>query len=53
MSLYQFQNNQLTRLKAIPFKVEKEIQRLVEENTEVLLGLTFFWRLSFTWNIIA
>ncbi|MEJ6347874.1 DUF5655 domain-containing protein [Holzapfeliella sp. He02] len=41
MSLYQFKNNQLTRLKAIPFKVEKEIQRLVEENTEVLLGLTF------------
>lgn len=41
MELYRLTQNQLEEIKNIPFKLEKDIQTLVEGNLEVLFGLQF------------
>jgi predicted transport protein len=41
MDLYKLSQNKLDEIKNIPFKLEKDIQSLVEENLEVLFGLEF------------
>lgn len=41
MSTYKINNEQLTLIKEKPFKLEKEIQNIVERNLQTLLGLDF------------
>lgn len=41
MSLYNLQNNELNYIKEIPFKLEKDIQSLCEQNMPELLGCRF------------
>ena len=41
MSTYKIYNEQLTLIKEKPFKLEKEIQNIVEQNLQTLLGLDF------------
>ncbi|WP_240704095.1 PDDEXK family nuclease [Porphyromonas levii] len=41
MSTYKIFNEQLTLIKEKPFKLEKEIQNIVEKNLQELLGLDF------------
>ena len=41
MSTYKINNEQLTLIKEMPFKLEKEIQNIVERNLQTLLGLDF------------
>lgn len=41
MSTYKIYNDQLTLIKEKPFKLEKEIQSIVEKNLQTLLGLDF------------
>ncbi|AZQ59862.1 hypothetical protein EJ994_14040 [Maribacter sp. MJ134] len=41
MNLYQLQKNELKEIKNIPFKLEKDIQKLVENNLSALFGLEF------------
>jgi predicted transport protein len=41
MNLYNLNKNQLSQLKEIPFKLEKEIQSLFEQNLSLLTGLEF------------
>ena len=42
MSTYKIYNEQLTLIKEKPFKLEKEIQNIVEKNLQSLLGLGSF-----------
>lgn len=39
MDLYKLNKTKLEEIKNIPFKLEKDIQNLVEENLETLFGL--------------
>jgi hypothetical protein len=39
MDLYKLNKTKLEEIKNIPFKLEKDIQTLVEENLETLFGL--------------
>ena len=39
MRLYQINKGKLAKIKEEPFKLERDLQRLVEENLETLLGL--------------
>ena len=41
MSTYKIYTDQLTLIKEKPFKLEKEIQNIVEKNLQTLLGLDF------------
>ena len=41
MSLYNLQKNELKYIKEVPFKLEKDIQSLCEENMTELLGCDF------------
>lgn len=41
MSTYKIYNEQLSLIKEKPFKLEKEIQNIVEKNLQTLLGLDF------------
>jgi predicted transport protein len=41
MNLYKLNNTKLEEVKNIPFKLEKDIQSLVEGNIQVLFGLEF------------
>lgn len=41
MSIYKIYNEQLTLIKEKPFKLEKEIQNIVEKNLQSLIGLDF------------
>lgn len=41
MKLFQSKKDQLTPVRTIPFKTEKEIQSLVETNVQTLFGLEF------------
>lgn len=41
MSTYEIYTDQLTLIKEKPFKLEKEIQSIVEKNLQTLLGLDF------------
>lgn len=41
MNLYKLNKTKLEEIKNIPFKLEKDIQNLVEENLEMLFGLEF------------
>lgn len=41
MDLYRLNNTKLEEVKDIPFKLEKEIQSIVEVNIQVLFGLEF------------
>jgi len=41
MDLYKLNRNKLEEVKNVPFKLEKEIQILVETNLQVLFGLEF------------
>ena len=41
MSTYKINTEQLTLIKEKPFKLEKEIQNIVEKNLQTLLGLDF------------
>lgn len=41
MSIYKIYTEQLTLIKEKPFKLEKEIQNIVEKNLQTLLGLDF------------
>ena len=41
MDLYNLKKNKLQEVKRVPFKLEKEIQKLVEENVENLFSLEF------------
>ena len=41
MDLYKLNKTNLEEIKNVPFKLEKEIQNLVEENLEILFGLEF------------
>ncbi len=49
MKLYQSKGNKLKAFKSKPFKLEKDIQKLVEENLNELFGLSFV-RSEFTVN---
>ena len=40
MPIYQIQNNKLTEVKERTFKLEREIQKVFEENLTTLMGLT-------------
>ena len=42
MSTYKINTEQLTLIKEKPFKLEKEIQNIVEKNLQTLLGLFSF-----------
>ena len=37
--LFELKNKSLTSLDSVPFKLEKEIQDIIENNTEELFGL--------------
>ena len=39
MRLYQIDKGKLTKIKEEPFKLERDLQKLVEDNLEMLLGL--------------
>ena len=41
MKLYNFKNEKVSEVNQIPFKLEKEIQSLVEKNTESIFDLLF------------
>ena len=41
MSIFQLKQNSLSQIKEMPFKLEREIQGLVEKNLDILLGLEF------------
>ena len=41
MSIFQLKQNSLSQIKEMPFKLEREIQNLVEKNLGMLLGLEF------------
>ena len=41
MPIYQIQNNKLTEVEERTFKLEREIQKVFEENLTTLMGLTF------------
>ena len=41
MDLYNLKKNKLQEVKRVPFKLEKEIQKLIEENVENLFSLEF------------
>lgn len=41
MATYRIENETLTQIKEKPFKLEREIQNLVEKNISMLLGLEF------------
>lgn len=41
MSTYKIDDGQLTIIKEKPFKLEKEIQNIVEKNLSTLLGFDF------------
>lgn len=41
MNLYKLNKTKLEEIKNIPFKLERDIQNLVEENLEMLFGLEF------------
>ncbi len=41
MDLYKLSNNRLEEVKNVPFKLEIDIQSLVEENLDLLFGLEF------------
>ena len=41
MKIYSLQKQKLTEIKENPFKLEREIQNLFEDNLENLMGLTF------------
>ena len=41
MELYNLNNNNLEEVNLIPFKLEKDIQALVEKNTESIFELEF------------
>jgi predicted transport protein len=41
LDLYKLNKSKLDEIKNVPFKLEKDIQTLVEENLEVLFGLEF------------
>lgn len=41
MNLYNLKNSQLKEIKSQPFKLEKDIQQLVENNLQMLFGLEF------------
>ena len=41
MDLYNLKNNKLEEVDRVSFKLEKEIQTLVEENVETLFNLEF------------
>ncbi|MBL3657642.1 DUF5655 domain-containing protein [Fulvivirga sediminis] len=41
MDLYKINNNSLEEVKHIPFKLEKDIQELVEQNLQLLFNLEF------------
>ena len=41
MKLYNFKNEKVSEVNQIPFKLEKEIQSLVENNTESIFDLLF------------
>lgn len=49
MPTYKIDNDQLTQIKEKPFKLEKEIQKVVEKNLYALLGLDFI-RTEFSLN---
>lgn len=49
MSTYKIYNEQLALIKEKPFKLEKEIQNIVEKNLHTLLGLEFI-RAEFSLN---
>ena len=49
MSTYKINNEQLTLIKEKPFKLEKEIQNIVERNLQTLLGLDFHQGGIFYW----
>lgn len=39
MRLYQINKGKLAKIKEEPFKLERDLQRLVENNLETLIGL--------------
>ena len=41
MSIFQLKPDNLSQIKEMPFKLEREIQNLVEKNLGMLLGLEF------------
>ncbi|MCW5520182.1 hypothetical protein J1N09_10060 [Aureitalea sp. L0-47] len=41
MKLFQINNNELSSISSNPFKLEKDIQTLIENNVETLFGLEF------------
>lgn len=41
MALFNIDSKNLTRIKEKPFKLEKEIQKLTEDNLEIIFGLEF------------
>ena len=41
MKLYNYKNEKVSEVNQIPFKLEKEIQSLVEKNTESIFDLLF------------
>tara|TARA_X000000950_G_scaffold142740_1_gene176941 strand:+ start:245 stop:1210 length:966 start_codon:yes stop_codon:yes gene_type:complete len=43
MKVYDLKKNSAKEVEVIPFKLEKEIQNLVENNTEVFFGLEFIY----------
>lgn len=41
MDLYKLNKTKLEEVNKVPFKLEKDIQSLIEENLQVLFGLEF------------
>ena len=52
MILYKRNSSQISELKEIPFKLEKDIQSLFEKNLNNLTGLTFV-KSEFTSKVIV
>ena len=41
MEIFKEKNNSLESINQVPFKLEKDIQKIVEENTQTLFNLEF------------
>ena len=52
MELYSIKRNKLNNVRLNPFKKEREIQDLVEENTETLFDVDFE-RVNKLWNYLS
>ncbi len=53
MALYRNTSNQLEAIKEKPFKLEKEIQRLFENNLIAIMGLTLVLLYHFEKEIVC